>query len=179
MRWRDIKKNSTTSTAQHRAQSPQIRYAGFWSRVMGITTDVFIIGLPISILMMFIFGHDQMESAGALDVLMHAEAAQTNAPDPIASILQIVLWMSITVTLWNKTGQSPGMKMARIQVVDASTLEKASLAKLIIRFVGYMVSILSLVGFFIGLFRKDKRALHDLISGTAIIYEDGYSPTKV
>ena len=171
MRWRNIKKNSTVSTVPDTDKKAQVRYAGFWSRVMGITTDIFIIGLPISILMMVLFGHDQMESAGALDVLTHAEAAQTNAPDPIASILQIILWMAITVTLWNKTGQSPGMKMAQIKIVDAKTLEAASLPKLIIRFVGYLVSTISLIGFFIGLFRKDKRALHDLLSGTAVIYE--------
>ena len=117
MRWRNIKKNNTIMKKV--PAKVQIRYAGFWSRTMGITTDIFIIGLPISILMMVLFGHDQMESAGAIDVLMHTKVAQTNAPDPIASILQIVLWMSITVTLWNRTGQSPGMKMARIKVVDA------------------------------------------------------------
>ncbi len=171
MRWRNIKKNNTLSTAQNTDQKAQVRYAGFWSRVMGITTDIFIIGLPISLLMMILFGHDQMESAGAIDVLTHAEAATTNAPDPMASILQMILWMTITVTLWNKTGQSPGMKMAQIKVVDAKTLEAASLFKLIIRFVGYLVSTISLIGFFIGLFRQDKRALHDLISGTAVIYE--------
>ncbi|RLA73170.1 MAG: hypothetical protein DRG24_00975 [Epsilonproteobacteria bacterium] len=171
MRWRDIKKNSTVSTTQNSTQKTEVRYAGFWSRVMGITTDIFIIGLPISILMMILFGHDQMESAGALDVLMHTEAAQTNAPNPIASILQIILWMAITVTLWHRTGQSPGMKMAQIKIIDAKTLKAASLSKLIIRFVGYLISTISLIGFFIGLFRKDKRALHDLISGTAVIYE--------
>ncbi len=171
MRWREIKKNRTGSVDKKSDNETKVQYAGFWSRTMGITTDMFIIGLPVSLLMMLLFGRDQMESAGAIDVLTHTEAAQINAPDPLASILQILIWMGITVFLWRKTGQSPGMKMARIRVVDAKTFDRASLIKLVVRFLGYLVSFLSLIGFFIGLFRKDKRALHDLLSGTAVIYE--------
>lgn len=170
MRWREIKKGG--AAAQKSEEQPKVYYAGFWSRFLGFVTDVFMIGMPISLLLMVLFGYDNtMKSADGLDVLMQNEAALTNAPDPTSSILQIVLSMTVYVIFWRMKGQTPGKKIARIKVVDANTFERASWLRLIIRFIGYLFSAITLIGFFIGLFRKDKRALHDLISHTAVIYE--------
>lgn len=169
MRWRKIKHGNPAKTTND--SQPKVRYAGFWSRVMGFTTDLFIIGMPISLLMMFVFGYDETKTAGAMDVIMQNEEAITNAPDPMASIMQIVLSLAIYTVMWRNSGQTPGKKMARTRVVDAKTFELASWPQLIVRFIGYLLSAVTLVGFFIGLLRKDKRTLHDLISRTAVIYE--------
>jgi uncharacterized RDD family membrane protein YckC len=160
------KKRQPTPKAQEIAP---ILFTKFWSRVMGFVTDLFMIGMPISILMMSIFGRDEMKSATALDVIAHNEAAITNAPDPMVSILHVILTMGIYVYMWNRNGQTPGKAMAHTKVVDAKTLKQASYFQLIIRFIGYFISMISLVGFFIGLFRRDNRTLHDLISRTAVI----------
>lgn len=169
MRWRDIKKGKTA--ASESKSTPTVHYAGFWSRVLGFVTDIFMIGLPISLLLMMLFDYDEMKSAGGMDALMQNEEALTNAPDPTASILQLTLYMVIYVIFWHISGQTPGKKMARIKVVDAKTLELASWPQLIIRFFGYFLSAITIIGFFTGLLRKDKRTLHDLISRTAVIYE--------
>lgn len=112
-----------------------------------------------------------MHTAGAMDVITNNKSALKNSPNPLSSILQIVLFMVITVELWHRYGQTPGKKLARIRIVDAKTLQHASYWKLSLRFLGYFFSLISIVGFFIGLFRSDKRALHDLLSGTAVITE--------
>ncbi|MEA1916257.1 MAG: RDD family protein [Campylobacterota bacterium] len=169
MRWRDVKRKEHTKDALHVEEKRD--YAGFWSRVMGFVTDLFIIGMPISLLMMGIFGRDELKSATAFDVISHNEAAITNAPDPYASIVQILTTMSIYVFMWHYTQQTPGKKMARTRVVDATTLQRASYFQLIIRFFAYFLSAITLFGFFIGLIRKDKRCLHDLVSHTAVVYE--------
>jgi uncharacterized RDD family membrane protein YckC len=150
---------------------PSPLFAPFWSRAAGFITDIFMIGLPISLITMVMFGYDQMHSASGLDVLVHDPKAQSNPPNPIASITQITLFLITYVWLWHKSGQTPGKKLSRIRVVDASTLNTAPYWKLTLRFIGYFLSLISVIGFFIGLFRKDKRALHDLISGTAVIRE--------
>jgi len=144
-------------------------YAPFWSRALGLITDIFMIGLPISLLIIFLFGYDQTHTAGGMDVLLHNKEALKNPPNPIGSLTQLLLFMSITVVLWHKSGQTPGKKMAHTRVVDATTLENAPYWKLILRFIGYFISLITLVGFFIGLLRRDKRTLHDLLSGTAVI----------
>lgn len=146
-------------------------YAPFWSRVLAFITDIFMIGLPISLLMMLLFGYDQMHTAGGIDVLMQNKEALKNPPNPLSSLLQILLFMGITIVLWHKSGQTPGKKLAHIRVVDAETLHNAPYWKLTLRFIGYFLSLLSIVGFFIGLLRHDKRSLHDLLSGTAVIRE--------
>jgi uncharacterized RDD family membrane protein YckC len=169
MRWRNIKHKKQNSIPK--IEENKIVYAGFWSRVMGFSTDIFMIGMPISLLMMGIFGRDEMKSASAIDVISHDEAALQHAPDPSASIFQILLSMAVYVYMWRRTMQTPGKKMARTIVVDAKSFERASYFQLIIRFLGYFISAISIVGFFIGLFREDKRTLHDLLSRTAVIYE--------
>ena len=166
MRWRNIKNSKPTPKTE---QIAPILFTKFWGRVMGFVTDLFMIGMPISILMMSIFGRDEMKSATALDVIAHNEAAVTNAPDPMVSVLHVILTMSIYVYMWHRNGQTPGKAMAHSKVVDAKTLKQASYFQLIIRFLGYFISMISIVGFFIGLFRKDNRTLHDLISRTAVI----------
>ncbi len=118
---------------------------------------------------MMLFGYDQMDTAGGLDVLVHDPKAQSNPPNPIASAVQILLFLVIYVWLWHRDGQTPGKKLSRIRVVDATTLQNAPYWKLTLRFIGYFLSLITVIGFFIGLLRKDKRALHDLISGTAVI----------
>jgi uncharacterized RDD family membrane protein YckC len=167
MRWRNIKQGKN---AQNTTEKTVI-YAGFWSRVLGFVTDIFMIGLPVSLLIMMTFGYDQVKSAGAMDVILQTEKAATQAPDPTGSIVQVLLSLAIYVIFWRISGQTPGKKMARTVVVDAKTLERASWHKLVIRFIGYLISMITLIGFFVGLLRKDKRTLHDLISGTAVIRE--------
>ncbi len=171
MRWRNIKQNRQ-KTAKTASSAPQQLFAGFWTRVLGFITDLFMIGMPISLLMMIIFGRDEMKSATALDVIAHNESALTNAPDPLVSFLHVLVMMSIYVFLWHRNGKTPGKQLAHSKVVDAKTLKNASYLQLIIRFLGYFLSAISIIGFFIGLFRRDKRTLHDLISRTAVIYSE-------
>jgi uncharacterized RDD family membrane protein YckC len=167
MRWRTLKKQK-----QHKSlssKSEKVVYAPFWPRALGFITDIFMIGLPITLLMMMLFGYDQMHTASGLDVIVNDPKAHTNPPNPVASILQVSFFLITYVWLWHKSGQTPGKKLAFIRVVDAKTLENASYWKLTLRFIGYFISLITLIGFFIGLFRKDNRALHDLLSGTAVI----------
>lgn len=130
-----------------------------------------MIGLPISLILTAVFGYDQMHTAGAIDVITNNQKALQNRPNPLSSLLQIMLFMVITVELWHRYTQTPGKKLTRIRVVDAKTLLPATYWKLTLRFIGYFLSLISVIGFFIGLFRRDKRCLHDLISGTAVIRE--------
>jgi uncharacterized RDD family membrane protein YckC len=164
MRWRTLK-----TKKQPLPTKPKTLFAPFWPRAAGFITDIFMIGLPISLITMVLFGYDQMESAGGLDVLVHDPKAQSNPPDPIASVTQIALFFITYVWLWHRDGQTPGKKLARTRVVDASTLQTAPYWKLSLRFIGYFLSFITVIGFFIGVWRKDKRSLHDLISGTAVI----------
>lgn len=168
MRWRTLKKTKHSTPIKNST----INYASFSSRALGFITDIFMIGLPISLILLTVFGYDQMHTAGAMDVITNNQKALKNPPNPLSSLLQIVLFMVITVELWHRYTQTPGKKLAHIRVVDAKTLAPATYTKLTVRFIGYFLSLISVVGFFIGFLRRDKRCLHDLISGTAVIREN-------
>jgi len=167
MRWRNIKQNIKTTTT---TKPPDYHYAGFWLRFLAFITDIFMIGIPITIIIMLFFGYEQMHSAGFSDALMQTEAAQKHAPNPLASIVQFFLYISSFVLFWKLTGQTPGMKMARIEILDAKTFQRPSYLQLIARFLSYFLS-LFLFGYLWGLMRKDKRMLPDLVARTVIVYK--------
>ena len=75
---------------------------------------------------------------------------------------------------WEKwRGATPGKKLVHIKIVDAKTFEDIGNKQAITRSLGYIPStLLFLSGFIMVIFRKDKRALHDLIADTAVIYEN-------
>jgi len=107
MRWRTLK---TKKQSYPQLQKAKTLFAPFWPRAAGFVTDIFMIGLPISLLTMAIFGYDQMHTASGLDVLVHDPKAQSNPPNPIASITQISLFLITYVWLWHVSGQTPGKK---------------------------------------------------------------------
>ncbi len=134
----------------------QIRYAGFWVRALAILIDTFIIMVPINYLLAIYFGFD---------------AFRGEEPNQVATTIQFVL-VSVTFSIfWVKTGQTPGKKAAQIKLVDAVTYEKVTFLQAFFRFVLYFLSFITIIGFFIPVFRKDKRALHDLIARTCVIYD--------
>ena len=134
----------------------KIFYARFWDRILALLIDTFMILPPITLIIALIFGYDSLK----------------NPKDyPLAGILQMLMVFIVTISFWYKTGQTPGKKATSIFLVDAKTYKRPRLYKLIFRFLFYFISMLSVLGFFIPLFRKDKRALHDLLSGTCLIYK--------
>ena len=170
MRWRKIKqKKHNEIPTKERDFKNTIIYAGFWSRFMAFTTDIFMIGIPITIIIMIFFGYDQMHTAGFSDALMQSEQSQVKPPNPIASMVQLILYLSAFILFWKKSGQTPGMKMAGIKIVDASDFTTPSYLQLFARFFSYPISLL-FFGYLWGLFSKKRSMLPDLISRTTLVY---------
>lgn len=65
--------------------------------------------------------------------------------------------------------QTMGYRAYDIELVDGLTLEKASLFSIIFREFSSILSILTVFGFLMMFFRKDKKALHDILSNTAVV----------
>lgn len=87
------------------------------------------------------------------------------------TILNFLVFGLITVILWKKFNATPGKMLFKLKVVDDTTLEEPSTSQYIVRFVGYVISALPLgLGFFIIPFNKRKKALHDYMANTVVIY---------
>ncbi len=79
----------------------------------------------------------------------------------------------VTLLFWKRwRGATPGKKFVHIKIVDAKTLKDISNKQAITRSFGYIAStLLFLIGFFMVAFRSDKRALHDLLASTVVVYD--------
>ena len=175
--WRHIKKQQQNSAdSVNHSSLVDVRYAGFWSRVLGFVIDIFMIGIPISLIIMSIFGYDQMQSLSTMDALQGIKPVDANGveikPDPTMAIVQISLFATIVIALWNYDGgRTPGKRLSKTKVVDSKTLAQPKLWQLILRFFAYFLSFITIVGFLLPLVHPKKIALHDYISGTVVIYD--------
>lgn len=169
-RWKDVrKKGKQAELSSGKRRETQIIYAGFWSRFLALSVDVFMIGIPISLLIYLLFGYETMQSQpGFMDALKGIKPSEE--PNPLIPLLTLSLWSIVTLAFWYKTGQTPGKKMAKIIIVDNKTYRRASLAQLVVRLLFFIMPIFAFVSFFVMLFHPKKRTLHDMISGTAVIY---------
>ncbi|HYN40465.1 MAG TPA: RDD family protein [Thermoanaerobaculia bacterium] len=74
---------------------------------------------------------------------------------------------------WARTGRTPGKALLRLAVVPAGSSEPTpgiGLQKAFVRFLAWNLSSALLgIGFLLVLFRKDRRALHDLVAGTRVV----------
>ncbi len=149
---------------------PQLFYAGFWSRFLALSVDVFMIGIPISLLIYFSFGYETMQNQpGFIDAIEGVQPGKE--PNTYIPLLTMSLWSLITLLFWYKTGQTPGKKMANIIIIDAQTKTKASLPQLLLRLIIFIMPIFAFFSFFVMLFHPKKKTLHDLLSRTAVIYK--------
>ena len=86
-------------------------------------------------------------------------------------ILGANLWY--VVGGWARTGRTPGKALLRLAVVAAGPAGPGpgiGLGKAFVRFLGCVLSGALLgIGYLLVLFRKDRRALHDLLAGTKVV----------
>jgi len=66
-------------------------------------------------------------------------------------------------------GQTPGYKSYDLKVVDFKTQKKASIFQILIRNIVLFLSVITLFPLLVMFFRKDRRGLHDILSGSVAI----------
>ena len=160
--------------------SKNITYAGFWVRFLATLYDSIFLALPIGVIIYFLSGGEWFDIEKYYQNIQAAMAGNAQlalANSPKMSMQWELLFefsiLVISIIFWKKwRGATPGKHLVKIKVVDAKTLEEISNKQAITRSLGYIVSTLFLlIGFLMVGFRKDKRALHDLIAGTAVIFD--------
>lgn len=158
----------------------EVTYAGFWIRFVASFFDTLFLALPIGIVIYFLsdgnwfdFAQYQQNIIMAMNANPHALDVQPKTSFSWELAFEISV-LVVSVIFWEKwRGATPGKKLVHIKIVDAKTFEDVNNKQAITRSFGYIVStFLFLVGFFMVAFRKDKRGLHDLLAGTAVIYDE-------
>ena len=158
--------------------SDEVRYAGFWIRFIASLLDTIFLALPVGIMIYFLSGGEWFDFTQYQYNLQMAMSGNPHALDtqPQTSMQWELLFefsvLVVTMLFWKQwRGATPGKKFVGIHIVDAKTYGEITNKQAITRSFGYIVStFVFLFGFIMIAFRKDKRALHDLLAGTVVIY---------
>jgi uncharacterized RDD family membrane protein YckC len=157
----------------------EVKYAGFWIRFLASFLDTIFLALPVGIVIYLVsdgnwfdFSQFAQNIQMAMSGNIHAldKQPQTSFKWELAFEFSILI---LTILFWRRwRGATPGKRFVHIKVVDATTLQDINNKQAITRSLGYIPStFLFLIGFIMVGLRADKRALHDLLAGTAVIYE--------
>jgi uncharacterized RDD family membrane protein YckC len=157
-RFRDVKQGKTqqepTQKQHEKTSSLKRDYASSGSKIKAFLTDSFMLLMPIMYVVIYLIMGSR-ENAGA---------------ERLMSWVYILVPLIILQTLFMVAkGQTPGYKAYKIEVVDDSTGERPSFPVTLFRNTLAILSAMTLVGWALMFFRKDKKNLHDLLSNTAVI----------
>jgi len=152
MKFRKLKQNR--SKAQN-IEKPKYIHARYSHRVKAFITDLFMIYTPILYFVAYVVmsGKDDFKTS------------------ELAPLIAVTLYGLIYATLISKFGQTIGKKAYDIKIVDDKTGEYISFFRAVLRFFAFLFTATTLLGLFLPFFRKDKKALHDLICGTFVVAE--------
>ena len=145
---------------ENSAVSGDFHYAGFWVRAGATILDGIILS-PINLLLMYWLTSSAIASP---------ETAGSN--QSIAQLIQFIVgFLYITLMIW-KYGGTLGVHASGLRIINADG-SKISYAKSVGRYFAYLLSCFTFgIGFIMVAFDKEKRALHDMICGTRVIYKN-------
>jgi uncharacterized RDD family membrane protein YckC len=150
----------TTGVTESPAAAPEVRYAGFWRRLLA-----FVVDLGVTSLIFFAL-------AIILPILLGPRLGVPRGSVILAS--GAVAWLVITWLYWalmeSSSRQSTvGKDMFGIMVTDAEG-NRMSFRKATVRHLGKVASALPvLAGFVMAGFTAKKQGLHDLITGSRVV----------
>jgi uncharacterized RDD family membrane protein YckC len=157
-RWRDTKKGKIILDEDNNISSDieeiDTVNATTLSRAKAFVTDSFMIVMPLMYLSIYL-------------IMGGRELFEQNMTLGWMFILIPYLIISVLFTIIK--GQTPGLKAYEIKIVDNRTHNKIGIFTATLRFVLYILSIVSIVGIFLPLFRKDNKTVQDILSSTAVI----------
>jgi len=138
---------------------PGVEYAGFWIRLLASILDSILLLMVSVPLLLWFYGPEVF--------------FVTESPGLAYDIINIVLPIIAFLVFWQYRAATPGKIMVGIYIVDAETLGKPPFDRLILRYIGYYVSLLPLcLGFLWIGFDKRKQGFHDKIARTLVIRKE-------
>ncbi|MFA6992200.1 MAG: RDD family protein [Candidatus Gracilibacteria bacterium] len=137
----------------------EFKYAGFWIRFLAMIIDGIILGVIGSLLFPGSGNYVTMSADGGFQMDFSANFV---GPQTIIPILY-------TLAFWIWKGATPGKMALGLRIIEQDG-SKLSWQKALLRYVGYIVSGLTLcIGYLWVGFDKKKRGFHDMIAKTYVV----------
>jgi uncharacterized RDD family membrane protein YckC len=145
------------ATAAPRLTAP---YAGIATRGIGLAVDAAIANLIVLVI--------------AALVGLVGSLFRDLRPEWLVALLAAAGWLLVIVSyfalFWSVAGQTPGMRLMRLRVIDGNG-EPPHLARALVRVVGLALAIIPFgAGFLPVLFDSRRRGIHDLLARTTVIH---------
>ena len=145
------------------AASP--RYVGFWIRFAAFVIDSLWAMVLIGLLAALVLGQPDID----LDTVLQ-DPAGTLVLLSRRLLFDLVAVAIVVLVFWIARSATPGKMLFSAVIADAKTLGKPSKGQLIVRYLGYYLSILGLMlGFVWIAFDPRKQGWHDKLAGTVVI----------
>ena len=155
-RFRDTKKNKITKGSEQIAK-PVIPYARKGQRAKAFLTDIFMLFMPIMYAVIYLV-MDGREGASQEKLLAWV-------------YVMVPYLLLLTFFMWRDEGRTPGARSQGLKVIAFHTLDKPSLFAIVFRNVMLPFTLFIPFFWFIPLFRKDGRNVHDFLSATCLIVD--------
>jgi len=158
-RWRDIKQNRVSKKQKNKKTKKEpstnntIVCASVLDRFKSYVVDTFMITMPIMYFVIY---------------LVIGSLQEFSAQKAYGWGIIFALHATALLAFWIIKKESPGMRAYELKLINNNTDKPISFLQLIIRYVVTVISSVTLLCL-VPLFRKDTKALQDMISGTSIV----------
>ena len=143
----------------------EVVYVGFGQRFIAFLIDNVVVALLLLPLAFAVPIDPAIMSSG--DPVKMLQALREALPD---MSLKLVLTSVLFMLSWSFLASTPGKLAFKGYIVRADTHKTASTTQLVIRYLGYFVSMATFgIGFLMIGFDKRKQGLHDKLAGTVVI----------
>ncbi|HEX8974327.1 MAG TPA: RDD family protein [Patescibacteria group bacterium] len=138
------------------SQAAEVKYAGFWIRLLATIIDLFLPGI-VGVILGFVVLYISPKSTGSIYL----------------TITKLIIIWVYYIWMTNKYQATLG-KMIFGLGVQNNEGKKVTLGKIVLReTIGKILSWITLsIGFIMAGFTRRKQALHDKIAGTVVVYKD-------
>jgi uncharacterized RDD family membrane protein YckC len=148
-------------------------YAGFWIRFLARILDSFIVGLPLVIilgLIAIVTGGLVAGSGSSSQNANNAAAAGVSILFALFYLVAIVISIGYWVYFWGTTGQTLGMRILKLQVVDANTGAPIGIGRALVRWLMTLVnSWACYIGWIWVAFDARKQGWHDKVANSIVL----------
>jgi uncharacterized RDD family membrane protein YckC len=144
------------------AATDRAAFAGLATRVLAFALDALIINAVILFVgVVCALGLSLIDFPSVFDKILVA----------IGGVIALAWTAGYFVVFWSTTGQTPGNRVFEIRVQSGSRAAPPRAAVALLRFALLPISALPLfAGFLLILFDDRRRALHDRLVGTVVVY---------
>jgi uncharacterized RDD family membrane protein YckC len=145
--------------------------AGLGWRLLAAVTDVALFSagslIPFSPLLVTLLVERYLLSPDALPPTPQTKSVITGA----CAVLWVVFALYYVVHGWARRGGTPGLRLCGLRLLDWRHRVPIGYPRALLRLVALLVTVLTLgLGYLLIPFRRDRKALHDLLAGTLVTH---------